>query len=497
MEIMIYNEIIPNLKEKNRNLLRNIKKTEENMRNYEELTRMKLRLQFKKDDDSYLKELVSKYGSLDSYWQTAIKEDPEDIYKAPQNQVFLLSTEENTTQGEETKNEKELNKKTAVNKLKSQTEFLWQNLRIHETIDEKTCNEILLKMNSELEKLKNEHDLDVDFVNLFKELNGKEGNLKEIILKMIKHSTGTANDKINKAFSSKNPEVLAKMSHYLNLIIYNNRNALIGVKQSNKTVYRYIAVDNDVAKLYHHGEYMFFTALTPASITPQTNDKGNAHKVIILFEIKLLNELEQEKFHFYSGLNIAELSQNGENEVLISPYQIFNVSSIRENNDETVITLTEINDKELITSIMTPILNEETSKNKNAVEEKINVAKTIQNMDAKNSEIIKDVNQLNSERLTIKKGIWDYYQESLAKLFKEYTSEQEKEIRQILRNEKIIVEDSFSQTNNNQENLKYIETEKVGNQGCWGCGCGSRGGVARHDPVNVEPIVLKKEDIKK
>lgn len=426
--------------------MRNIKKTEENMKDYEEFNRIKLRMQFKNNDDAYLKQLVATYGSIDAYWQATVQEVPEEVFKTQDNDVIFMPNDENA----------------GFEQFMSQTEFLWKNLRINETIEEKNLGAILARIKSDFEKLKNEHDLDLTSLFLGSGLSENE-NIKDILSKMLKHTTGNETGKtIRKAFSSKNPEALKKLSYYLNLILQNNRTPVVGVMEPNRTIYRSISVDRDVSKLYYQGKYLLFTSLTSANLIPQEKiEKTKEDDVILSFEISLLSEEEQQKSNFYGVIALSE------QEALISPYQIFEVTGIDEKEDIISIKLREVGNKDLINTIATPTQNH--LETKATGQEKIDLNSDTQKIEAKIQELVKEVHRLNTERPNLKNQLIESYRELIKNCFAELSQEQDKEMRKLLRRRKILIEDSQAPAFNSLNALKYGDKEKR-DGGCCGCG---------------------------
>ena len=417
------------------------------MKDYEEFTRIKLRMQYKNNDDAYLKQLVATYGSIDAYWQAIVQEVPEEVFKTQDNDVIFMPNDENAS----------------IEQFMSQTEFLWKNLRINETIEEKNLGAILSKIKSDFEKLKNEHDLDLTSLFLGTGLSENE-NIRDVLSKMLKHTTGSETSKtLSKAFSSRNPEALKKLAYYLNLILQNNRTPVVGVKEPSKTIYRSLSVDRDVAKLYYQGKYLLFTSLTFAKLIPQDQiAKTKQDDVILSFEISLLSEEEQQKSNFYGVIAISD------QEALISPYQIFEVIGIDEKEDAINIKLREVNNKELINTIATP--NQNQNETKLTGQEKIDLKSDTQRIEAKIQELVKEVTRLNTERPNLKNQLIESYRELIKNCFAELSEEQDKEMRKLLRRRKIVIEDSQAQAFNTLNvNIKYGDKE-TRDGGCCGCG---------------------------
>ena len=387
-------DVIREIQEDYYECLKAIKHNAEMNENINELCELDDNLQNRSEHDPFLLELSNKYPNIEAYC--------DEITKPTSDSIVKIVSEDNTamiTNLVKPKNPDEIEdhyfytNKQPIKELINKNKKLWGSLRIPYEIKEENP-EIIKDLIDDLTKLQS--DFKIDNSKLINNLENTNSNsIKLAIEKIIEHYTSNEYSIINKILITNNTMKLEKMRYYINLLAYNNRKALIGKKyKETNSLYRNIFVDYDIFKLYQVENYIYFTNLTSTSrrtdIMNNKTEETPEKKIHILFEFRLLNIKEQEeklktmnlnikdaekKLPFYPGFDIIEISKyKKEEEILITPYQIFQIGSISmiKENDY-IITLNELEDKSLIENIMAPMIVE-----KKDMEETNIIAKTFQ-----------------------------------------------------------------------------------------------------------------------
>lgn len=239
--------------------------------------------------------------------------------------------------------------------LINDSEYFWSNLQFNgkiESFELKTLIELLME---DLKELKSQYKIDI-YSYLFPTIN-ETTNYEEIIKEIFFQYTGSNYKRINVAFSSASPPILSKMKHLLNLLIpiFRNPKHKQLVDGSKEKLYRHILVDVEMLELLKENSFIFFTSLASCTKKEFIFQKKSTFEinVSIKFIIKVLDLKTQQENSFYSALYIDPWSRvQGEEEVLILPYVIFQIKKIKKVSDEDFdIYLDEVNDKRILNKL--------------------------------------------------------------------------------------------------------------------------------------------------
>jgi len=355
------------LKKELKNLLKDSEQMKESSAECQKLLN---NLEFKSENNILVQEIFQKYGDLESYAKEITKPLPNDMYKiTSEDGIGQFLVEENENDINENKfntylSEKNIEKESHiynytdknVGKLMERTRYLWENLKISEEITMKNINFILQKMYEDLSSLKEIYQIDI--VSNLKSYISNKCTIENIIKMILYDYTTGSYVNINKALSTKDPIQLSKLGYYINLIAVNNKNPIIGKPFfgcKGRKVYRNIWLKRELLSFYQKGELLFFSNLTSTSLSHIFKSPATTTHINVEFEIELLGLKELQSLKFFSGLYIDDISAcKGEQEVILTPYQIFRINEIKATNTECIIQLEEVYDKALIKEIMTP-----------------------------------------------------------------------------------------------------------------------------------------------
>ena len=344
-------------------------KIEESLKeNMEEIKKLKEDLEFKSEQDPYVKEIGKQYGGYKSFVKDLTKELPANMAKITPEEGFSQYLIENNLTNEENfynflHSSQEL--------LLEQTQYLWSQLSIPEKVTEKGFSAIQKKMMQDLKDLKDIHGIDI-----FSDISATlpcPSTIDQAIYSILYSYTGSGYLPMNKALTSKNPLILKKLAYFVNVIAFNNKKVLKGQKfdsQGTIKVYRNIFLRRDLLKLYSVNQLLYFTHLTSTSKKHIFKNPSTNTHVNVEFQINLLNVQQYEKLEFFTGIYVNNISAyKGEKEILLTPYQLFFIKGITHANNEVLIELDEIDNKDLINQIMS-VKTEQENVNK---EKQINI----------------------------------------------------------------------------------------------------------------------------
>ena len=420
-------------KEKENELLKHENKIEQQKENLKELKKVQSSIECNKQINPYLQEICQKYGKFDNFIKQITKSLPENVNRIVEEgfSQFIIGK----TLQEETNIYNYMER--SPHQLMEITKHIWENLRINEEITSSNFQMVVSQLLEELKQLKDYYQIDI-FTNLKDRL--EKSDLLAAVKTILNDYTGSAYININKALTSKNPILLSKMATYLNIVAKNNQNVMVGERfETNniQKVYRNIFIKRGLVNLYKLNQIIFFTNLTSTSKKRIFKRSSTPTHANIEFEIKLLNVEQQRKNKFFPAIDICKISTyQSEEEILLTPYQLFIITNVTFKKDEFIIELEEIDNKELIMEIMKPKLRQ-----------------PVQNLPIPDLNSIKKI--LSDELKTIKEKI-DLEVENKAKIEEKFKTEVKEKIEKF---QKSIESDQINNIIDNVVQKYFVDTK--------------------------------------
>ncbi|EAR86686.1 NAD:arginine ADP-ribosyltransferase (macronuclear) [Tetrahymena thermophila SB210] len=322
-----------------------IKILENNLKNSQK-TLQQIEQNIQQKPDSYLK-LAENIGitveSLLEAIEKGLPENVADIKVEDGPSHFLLSKPEKKIFSQHN---------DQLNDLIQSSQYIWSSLKLKMPLAEENKIKII---DNFLENLKN---VDTKLYSNFVSKISQSNTFQQLQHIFIKEYTGNQYGLINSILTSNDPVKLSAMREYINIAIKAYQDGNVGtVYNNNKILYRNFRLPKDLISLYKQNSFIYFTNMTSTSqLDLESFGQPDAYNFGIKLQISFLDLQQQKKNNLYTGIEVHSLSYYpNENEVLILPYQLFQITSVKQNGqDRFIINLREVDNKIILNNIKTP-----------------------------------------------------------------------------------------------------------------------------------------------